>query len=160
MWSFGILLEELTLGRAPYANMSLTSVILTTLHQDAPTLATQKTKRGVSEVRPALQDFPLGTEQRTLESRKSAAWTLSTPRPCKAPAPPLAVRKVCSMAPLKLWPVVQELHDIVRQCLQKDPALRPTCSQLLRHKFFKVPHQAPPPACCWPICPALSRITR
>lgn len=51
MWSFGILLEELALGRAPYANMSLTSVILTTLHQDAPTLAIQKTKRKFSEVR-------------------------------------------------------------------------------------------------------------
>lgn len=51
VWSFGILLEELTLGRAPYANMSLTSVILTTLHQDAPTLSAQKTKRKFSEVR-------------------------------------------------------------------------------------------------------------
>ena len=51
MWSFGILLEELALGRAPYANMSLTSVILTTLHQDAPTLGSQKTARKFSEVR-------------------------------------------------------------------------------------------------------------
>ncbi len=51
VWSFGILLEELALGRAPYANMSLTSVILTTLHQDAPTLAAQKTARKFSEAR-------------------------------------------------------------------------------------------------------------
>ncbi len=50
VWSFGILLEELALGRAPYANMSLTSVILTTLHQDAPTLGSQKTTRKFSEV--------------------------------------------------------------------------------------------------------------
>lgn len=50
VWSFGILLEELTLGRAPYANMSLTSVILTTLHQDAPTLNAQKTRRKFCEV--------------------------------------------------------------------------------------------------------------
>ncbi len=50
VWSFGILLEELTLGRAPYANMSLTSVILTTLHQDAPTLNAQKSRRKFSEV--------------------------------------------------------------------------------------------------------------
>ena len=53
VWSFGILLEELALGRAPYANMSLTSVILTTLHQDAPTLAAQKTARKFSEARAA-----------------------------------------------------------------------------------------------------------
>ena len=51
VWSFGILLEELALGRAPYANMSLTSVILTTLHQDAPTLGSQKTARKFSEAR-------------------------------------------------------------------------------------------------------------
>ena len=33
---------------------------------------------------------------------------------------------------------MQELHEIVAQCLQKDPADRPTCTQLLKHKFFKV----------------------
>ncbi|CAL8470958.1 g10500 [Coccomyxa elongata] len=79
VWSFGIFLEELALGRAPYAHMKLESVILTTLHEDAPTLGTQKTKRKFSE----------------------------------------------------------ELQDIVAQCLQKDPSQRPTCSQLLKHKFFK-----------------------
>ena len=50
VWSFGIFLEELALGRAPYAHMKLESVILTTLHEDAPTLGTQKTKRKFSEV--------------------------------------------------------------------------------------------------------------
>lgn len=50
MWSFGIFLEELALGRAPYAHMKLESVILTTLHEDAPTLGNQKTKRKFSEV--------------------------------------------------------------------------------------------------------------
>ena len=33
---------------------------------------------------------------------------------------------------------LQELHDIVGQCLRKDPADRPSCAQLLKHKFFKV----------------------
>ena len=61
VWSFGILLEELTLGRAPYANMSLTSVILTTLHQDAPTLSAQKTKRKFSEVRSESYNKPTGS---------------------------------------------------------------------------------------------------
>ncbi|KAK9901349.1 hypothetical protein WJX75_007725 [Coccomyxa subellipsoidea] len=79
MWSFGIFLEELALGRAPYAHMKLESVILTTLHEDAPTLGNQKTKRKFSE----------------------------------------------------------ELQDIVKLCLQKDPSQRPTCSQLLKHRFFK-----------------------
>ncbi len=54
VWSFGIFLEELALGRAPYAHMKLESVILTTLHEDAPTLGTQKTKRKFSEVRTLL----------------------------------------------------------------------------------------------------------
>lgn len=40
-------------------------------------------------------------------------------------------------AGLTLPALLQELHDIVKQCLQKDPALRPTTSQLLKHKFFK-----------------------
>lgn len=42
VWSFGILLEELALGRAPMANMSLTSVIMSTLvraHCASPMLA-------------------------------------------------------------------------------------------------------------------------
>ncbi|EIE20192.1 kinase-like protein, partial [Coccomyxa subellipsoidea C-169] len=80
VWSFGIFLEELALGRAPYAHMKLESVILTTLHEDAPVLGNQKTKRKFSE----------------------------------------------------------ELQDIVAVCLQKDPSQRPICSQLLKHKFFKV----------------------
>ena len=33
---------------------------------------------------------------------------------------------------------LQELHDIVGQCLRKDPGDRPSCAQLLKHKFFKV----------------------
>eukprot|EP00884_Botryococcus_braunii_P005309 jgi/Botrbrau1/1477/Bobra.178_3s0033.1 len=40
MWSFGIMLVELALGRAPYANMSVTAVILTTLRDEPPTLDT------------------------------------------------------------------------------------------------------------------------
>lgn len=50
IWSFGILLYELATGKAPYANMSLTKVILTTLHQDSPTLQNVK-GRQFSEVR-------------------------------------------------------------------------------------------------------------
>ena len=44
IWSFGILLYELATGKAPYANMSLTKVILTTLHEEAPSLNTHKRK--------------------------------------------------------------------------------------------------------------------
>lgn len=50
VWSFGIFLEELALGRAPYAHMRLESVILTTLHDDAPVLGNQYSKRKFSEV--------------------------------------------------------------------------------------------------------------
>ena len=45
VWSFGILLYELATGKAPYANMSLTKVILTTLHQEAPTLDNVKGRK-------------------------------------------------------------------------------------------------------------------
>ncbi|KAK9845458.1 hypothetical protein WJX81_006885 [Elliptochloris bilobata] len=79
VWSFGILLEELALGRAPMANMSLMSVIMSTLHEDAPILENQLTNRVFSE----------------------------------------------------------ELKDLVRLCLCKDPADRPSCALLLRHKFWK-----------------------
>jgi serine/threonine protein kinase len=42
----------------------------------------------------------------------------------------------------------QAMHDVVARCLQKDPALRPTAEELLRHKFFKVcgARSAPKPA--------------
>ena len=89
VWSFGILLEELTLGRAPYANMSLTSVILTTLHQDAPTLASQKTKRGISEVRPAgcamhcMGSLWGAKRQEHLRAYCRGVWALSSPVPCE-----------------------------------------------------------------------------
>ena len=52
IWSFGILLYELATGKAPYANMSLTKVILTTLHEEAPSLDNTKGKR-FSEVSPS-----------------------------------------------------------------------------------------------------------
>ena len=50
IWSFGILLYELATGKAPYANMSLTKVILTTLHEESPSLDKVKGKK-FSEVR-------------------------------------------------------------------------------------------------------------
>ena len=34
--------------------------------------------------------------------------------------------------------LVQAMRDIVAKCLVKDPSKRPTASQLLDHKFFKV----------------------
>lgn len=33
---------------------------------------------------------------------------------------------------------LQAMRDVVTRCLQKDPRNRPTASQLLEHKFFKV----------------------
>ena len=34
--------------------------------------------------------------------------------------------------------LMQAMRDIVAKCLVKDPTKRPTASQLLDHKFFKV----------------------
>ena len=45
IWSFGILLYEIATGKAPYANMSLTKVILTTLHEEAPSLENTKGRK-------------------------------------------------------------------------------------------------------------------
>ncbi len=33
---------------------------------------------------------------------------------------------------------VQNMREVVSRCLQKDPNKRPTASQLLEHRFFKV----------------------
>ena len=49
IWSFGITLYEVATGKAPLANMSLTQVILTTVHDDAPVLP-NKNGRKYSEV--------------------------------------------------------------------------------------------------------------
>ena len=38
IWAFGMLLIELARGRAPYANFSLTNIIMMTLHSDPPEL--------------------------------------------------------------------------------------------------------------------------
>ena len=49
IWSFGITLYEVSTGKAPLANMSLTQVILTTVHDEAPVLP-NKNGRKYSDV--------------------------------------------------------------------------------------------------------------
>ena len=38
IWAFGILLMELATGHAPYANFSLTNIIIMTMHSPVPEL--------------------------------------------------------------------------------------------------------------------------
>ena len=38
IWAFGILLMELATGHAPYANFSLTNIIIMTMHSPVPQL--------------------------------------------------------------------------------------------------------------------------
>ncbi|KAK9830786.1 hypothetical protein WJX74_007073 [Apatococcus lobatus] len=45
IWSFGITLYEVATGKAPLANMSLTQVILTTVHDEAPVLPNKNGRR-------------------------------------------------------------------------------------------------------------------
>ena len=43
---------------------------------------------------------------------------------------------------------VQAMRDIVAKCLVKDPTKRPSATQLLDHKFFKVGIPTVSPLCC------------
>ena len=38
VWAFGILLMEMATGHAPYANFSLTNIIIMTMHSPVPEL--------------------------------------------------------------------------------------------------------------------------
>ena len=51
MWAFGILLMELATGHAPYANFSLTNIIIMTMHSPVPEL-----ERTFSDVSPFFRD--------------------------------------------------------------------------------------------------------
>lgn len=39
---------------------------------------------------------------------------------------------------VSLSPSSQPMRDVVARCLQKDPTMRPTATELLQHRFFKV----------------------
>ncbi len=42
----------------------------------------------------------------------------------------------------------QHMRDVVTRCLQKDPKQRPSATELLQHKFFKVSPRLELPAAC------------
>jgi Protein kinase domain len=113
IWSLGITALELAMGYAPYAKYPPMKVLIRTIQEDPPSLQTYRHEQQDQQVRASSRKAGRG-------DGTGAGATDGDPQhepPMPHPSPD---------------EFTQAFEAFVDACLQKDPAKRPTCADLLR----------------------------
>lgn len=111
IYSVGILACELANGQAPFVDMPVTQMLLEKIHGTKPMLADSNTCGEFIIDDNSVDEVDEDGKRRTAEEK---AHNIFFQRTFSA-----------------------NLHNLVALCLEKDPANRPTASQLLNHPCFK-----------------------
>jgi serine/threonine protein kinase len=134
---------EMANGHAPFAKFPPMKVLLMTLQNPPPSLENKGGCHHFSKVRGAggLCNSP------SLLSTRMPRFQIHTCSRCQpgAPDPRTLPGPLLTPACLPAVPSPpQHMRDVVARCLQKDPTMRPTATELLQHRFFKVQRRCSP----------------
>lgn len=126
IWSLGITALELAKGYAPYAKYPPMKVLLMTIQDEPPGFETYPPEKEGEEELDGFYNTANEQIQGNNNNFKTQPYSSFTGRRVGNPRDDVP----CSWS--------NSFQSLVKWCLQKDPAKRPNCEQLLNHEHFKI----------------------
>lgn len=117
IWSLGITALELAMGYAPYAKYPPMKVLIRTIQEDPPSLQTYRHEQQDHQVRTSSRKSSRGDTTSTSDGNADPHHESPVPHP----------------SPDEF---TKSFEAFVGACLQKDPAKRPSCADLLQHHLL------------------------